>query len=279
MILSKGIGIDLGTTNSAVAVMDLTNTQVLVHTDSVGGPPRPRAWRNPATGDLAVGHHAFQRRGSSRAGAVGEAQHGQRRDVRSVRDAASPVEISSMILAGSKAQAAGRRLRRGGRALHGGPGDHHGPGLSACPPSRRRARQGRWPARGARTAERAHRGRDPLLLEARHQRGPLPRMTSAAAPSTSRCCSASPMSSASSPSPATTSWAATTRRATAELIAAGSRPRDTPSTPMPPAAQQRLTFNQLLRLAEQTKIGLREGYCSAIRASPTRTAAASSPRW
>ena len=108
MILSKGIGIDLGTTNSAVAVMDPTNTQVLVHTDGVGRTTTPSCvWRNPATGELAVGHHAFQRRGSHPE-PVRSVKRNMGSEVMSDLSGtpASPVEISSMILAELRAQAA-----------------------------------------------------------------------------------------------------------------------------------------------------------------------------
>lgn len=36
MKVSKGIGIDLGATNSSVAVMDLTDSNIIMHKDKCG---------------------------------------------------------------------------------------------------------------------------------------------------------------------------------------------------------------------------------------------------
>lgn len=64
-IVSKAVGIDLGTTNSAVAMMNPTDTEVTVHRDSTTKAPTTPScvWRNPATGELVVGRKAFIRIG------------------------------------------------------------------------------------------------------------------------------------------------------------------------------------------------------------------------
>ncbi|TDB91400.1 Hsp70 family protein [Actinomadura sp. KC216] len=65
-VVSKAVGIDLGTTNSAVGIMDPTDTEIIIHRDEVS---RARTtpscvWRDPATGELVVGRKAFNRIGS-----------------------------------------------------------------------------------------------------------------------------------------------------------------------------------------------------------------------
>ncbi len=108
MILSKGIGIDLGTTNSAVAVMDPTNSEVIVHTDRVGRSTTPSCvWRAPDSDDFVVGHHAYQRRG-----ALPEPVRSVKRNMGSNVTSdlsgmeASPTKVSSIILKELRSQAA-----------------------------------------------------------------------------------------------------------------------------------------------------------------------------
>jgi molecular chaperone DnaK len=66
-IVSKGVGIDLGTTNSAVAVMDRTDSDIVIHRDPIS---RSRTtpscvWKDPKSGELVVGRMAFKRAGST----------------------------------------------------------------------------------------------------------------------------------------------------------------------------------------------------------------------
>ncbi|MGM0494817.1 MAG: Hsp70 family protein, partial [Armatimonadota bacterium] len=65
VILSKGVGIDLGTTNSAVAVMNPTDTEALIFEQETTKSPLTAScvWKNPRTQEILVGRKAFQRRG------------------------------------------------------------------------------------------------------------------------------------------------------------------------------------------------------------------------
>src|SRR5215467_10843046 len=65
--VSKAVGIDLGTTNSAVAVLTLADTDILIHSDT-----RTRrettpscVWKDPRTQQKIVGAKALQRVGNS----------------------------------------------------------------------------------------------------------------------------------------------------------------------------------------------------------------------
>ncbi len=66
-IVSKAVGIDLGTTNSAVAVMNTTDTEIIIHKD-----PRQKrettpscVWKDPKSGAIVVGSKAFRRIGTA----------------------------------------------------------------------------------------------------------------------------------------------------------------------------------------------------------------------
>ena len=66
-IMSKAIGIDLGTTNSAVAVLNPTDTQIVIHKN----PKTKRettpscVWKDPRSGEIVVGVKAYARLGST----------------------------------------------------------------------------------------------------------------------------------------------------------------------------------------------------------------------
>ncbi|MEV2217805.1 Hsp70 family protein [Streptomyces sp. NPDC050997] len=66
-IVSKAVGIDLGTTNSAVAVMNPSDSEIVIHRDPVtkSATTPSCVWRAPSGGELVVGRKAFARRGSS----------------------------------------------------------------------------------------------------------------------------------------------------------------------------------------------------------------------
>lgn len=64
MIISKGFGIDLGTTNSAAAMMDLTDAGLILADDAQLRATMPSAVAfHPKKGEVVVGMEAFQRRG------------------------------------------------------------------------------------------------------------------------------------------------------------------------------------------------------------------------
>jgi molecular chaperone DnaK len=64
MIISKGIGIDLGTTNSAVATMNATDTDVHLYSDSLERSTVPSCvWCKSTGGPLATGYEAYTRCG------------------------------------------------------------------------------------------------------------------------------------------------------------------------------------------------------------------------
>jgi molecular chaperone DnaK len=100
MILSRPIGIDLGTTNSAVAMLETNDRDLILCRDDQGRATTPSCvWSDPRTGEVVVGHLAYARRGT------------QPEPVRSIKRAMgtritvalggekrSPVEISSLIL-------------------------------------------------------------------------------------------------------------------------------------------------------------------------------------
>ena len=65
MLISKGIGIDLGTTNSAVALMDINDSELILYKDKMGRSIVPSCvWFDPKKQTAVVGHSAFARRGS-----------------------------------------------------------------------------------------------------------------------------------------------------------------------------------------------------------------------
>jgi len=63
-ILSKAVGIDLGTTNSAVAVMNRTDTDIILHRDRHTATTPSCVWKDPKSGELVVGRMAARRIGA-----------------------------------------------------------------------------------------------------------------------------------------------------------------------------------------------------------------------
>ncbi len=65
VILIKAVGIDLGTTNSAVGLMNPADSDVILHRDQEQRETMPSCvWRDPAGGKIVVGHKAFARCGT-----------------------------------------------------------------------------------------------------------------------------------------------------------------------------------------------------------------------
>lgn len=65
-IISKAVGIDLGTTNSAVAVMNPSDTDIIIHQDAIAKRQTTPScvWKDPRSGEIIVGHKASLRIGS-----------------------------------------------------------------------------------------------------------------------------------------------------------------------------------------------------------------------
>lgn len=65
MIITRTIGIDLGTTNSAVALLDPNERDLVLWKDEQGRPILPSCvWCDPRTGDIVVGYRAYARKGT-----------------------------------------------------------------------------------------------------------------------------------------------------------------------------------------------------------------------
>lgn len=65
MILTRPIGIDLGTTNSAVAMLDPNERDLIIWHDAQGRAVVPSCvWRDPKTGEIVVGFAAYARKGT-----------------------------------------------------------------------------------------------------------------------------------------------------------------------------------------------------------------------
>ena len=65
MILSRAVGIDLGTTNSSVAMLDPNERDLILYKDAHGRSTIPSCvWHNPRSGEVIVGHHAYVRKGT-----------------------------------------------------------------------------------------------------------------------------------------------------------------------------------------------------------------------
>jgi molecular chaperone DnaK len=106
-IMSKAVGIDLGTTNSAVAMLDPTDTEILIHRDPVSKSPTTPScvWRNPATGELVVGRKALIRVGNPPEPIRSiKRLMGQRSTVSVSGKEMSPEEVSAAILGEMKRQ-------------------------------------------------------------------------------------------------------------------------------------------------------------------------------
>jgi molecular chaperone DnaK len=106
MILSRAIGIDLGTTNSAVAFLDPNERDLVLGKDPQGRPSIPSCvWADPGTGDIVVGHRAYARRGSLPA-PVSSIKRSMGARIRTTLGEAetSPVEVSAHILRELKRQ-------------------------------------------------------------------------------------------------------------------------------------------------------------------------------
>ncbi|MCX3059662.1 Hsp70 family protein [Streptomyces beihaiensis] len=106
-IVSKAVGIDLGTTNSAVAVMNPADNDILIHRDKVtkSSTTPSCVWRSPAGGELVVGRKAFARKGSTPEPVTSVKRlMGTRTTVDLAGEAYTPQQVSAAILREMKNQ-------------------------------------------------------------------------------------------------------------------------------------------------------------------------------
>ncbi|GCE51215.1 molecular chaperone DnaK (HSP70) [Thermosporothrix hazakensis] len=105
--VSKAVGIDLGTTNSAVAIMNRTDTEIIIHKDA-----RTRrettpscVWKDPRTHQIVVGSKAFQRIGTTPEPIRSiKRLMGQQTQVRLSDELLTPEQVSALILSEMKRQ-------------------------------------------------------------------------------------------------------------------------------------------------------------------------------
>jgi molecular chaperone DnaK len=105
--VSKAIGIDLGTTNSAVAVMNPTDTDIIIHQDPIAKRETTPScvWKNPKTGEVVVGHKAFSRIGTPPPPIRSIKRYmGQQTKVRLADEEVTPEQVSAYILKEMKRQ-------------------------------------------------------------------------------------------------------------------------------------------------------------------------------
>ena len=91
-VVSKAVGIDLGTTNSAVAVMNPTDSDIVIHQDpNTKSYTTPSCvWRGPGSAETVVGRRAFSAREPARTDQLDQAADGDPGRGRPRRRAAEP---------------------------------------------------------------------------------------------------------------------------------------------------------------------------------------------
>jgi molecular chaperone DnaK len=100
-ILSKAVGIDLGTTNSAVAMMNATDTDLVIYRDpTMKSETTPSCvWKNAKSGEIVVGRQAFRRIGTAPSPVRSiKRSMGRQIKVKLTDEDATPELISSYIL-------------------------------------------------------------------------------------------------------------------------------------------------------------------------------------
>lgn len=114
MIITRPIGIDLGTTNSAVALLDPNEQDLVLCKDPQGRSTTPSCvWCDPRKGDVVVGHLAYARKGA-RPEPISSIKRsmGTQMTVSLGGAERSPTEISSYILRELKQQMIAEMERR-----------------------------------------------------------------------------------------------------------------------------------------------------------------------
>jgi molecular chaperone DnaK len=103
--ISKAVGIDLGTTNSAVALMNPTDTEILIHKEGRRETTPSCVWKDPRSSEIIVGAKAFARIGHKPAPVRSiKRSMGRQTRVSLTHEAATPEEISAHILREMKRQ-------------------------------------------------------------------------------------------------------------------------------------------------------------------------------
>ena len=106
-VMSKAVGIDLGTTNSAVAVMKPTDTEIVIHSEAkTKRETTPSCvWKDPRSGQIIVGPRAFSRIGTKPLPIRSiKRKMGRQTTVKLTNEEASPEQISAHILREMKRQ-------------------------------------------------------------------------------------------------------------------------------------------------------------------------------
>lgn len=106
-LISKAVGIDLGTTNSAVAIMNPTDTELLLHRDATTKRETIPScvWKDPRSGEIVVGRKAFARIGTNPSPIRSiKRKMGRQEYVQLVNEQVTPEEVSAHILRAIKQQ-------------------------------------------------------------------------------------------------------------------------------------------------------------------------------
>lgn len=106
MIITRTIGIDLGTTNSAVAMLEMDDQTLLLCKDSQGRSTMPSCvWLDSKSGDIIVGHRAYARKGTTPEPICSiKRSMGTQMTVDLGNEQYTPAEISAYLLKALKAQ-------------------------------------------------------------------------------------------------------------------------------------------------------------------------------
>lgn len=103
---SKAVGIDLGTTNSAVAIMNRTDNEVVIHRETRHTLTTPSCvWKDPRAGEIVVGRMAARRVGTAPEPVRSVKRlMGRSTTVRVTDEDMTPEQVSAHILAEMKRQ-------------------------------------------------------------------------------------------------------------------------------------------------------------------------------
>ncbi|RMG22388.1 MAG: hypothetical protein D6732_25865 [Methanobacteriota archaeon] len=106
-IISKAVGIDLGTTNSAVGIMDPTDMEIIIHREkNTKRETTPSCvWKDPQSGEIVIGHKAFRRIGAFPV-PIRSIKRSMGKQIRVLLtdEEVSPEQVSAYILAEMKRQ-------------------------------------------------------------------------------------------------------------------------------------------------------------------------------